>query len=220
RRNIAQLSDLLKKASEESKAELSFKFETAKTIYEQQLQMVKEKTCRIKDRIVSFHQPHIRPMVRGKDGKDVEFGPKLVLSWVDGFACLDKISSDGFNEGNFLKNSLKVYKRNFGQLPDEVIADKIFGNRHNRKLLERIKIKTAFKPLGRKTKESKKEEAYIKKKQKERNKIEGIIGTGKNHYGLDRIMYTIAGGEEIWTRLSLIGMNLTTAAKRLEPQTA
>ena len=43
------------------------------TLYEQQLQMYRERTHTIEDRIVSISQPHVRPMVRGKVGRKVEF---------------------------------------------------------------------------------------------------------------------------------------------------
>jgi transposase, IS5 family len=46
-------------------------------IYRQQQQMYDNKSRRCDDRIVSISQPHIRPIVRGKSGKKVEFGPKL-----------------------------------------------------------------------------------------------------------------------------------------------
>jgi transposase, IS5 family len=37
-----------------------------RTLYDQQLTMVVNKTHTIEDRIVSIHQPHVRPIVRGK----------------------------------------------------------------------------------------------------------------------------------------------------------
>jgi hypothetical protein len=46
----------------------------------------------ISDRIVSLSQPHIRPIVRGKAGKPVEFGAKLSVSCCDGYVFLDRIS--------------------------------------------------------------------------------------------------------------------------------
>ena len=49
-------------------------------IYRQQLQMSEKKEKRIDDRIVSIEQPHIRPIVRGKAGKSVEFGSKISVS--------------------------------------------------------------------------------------------------------------------------------------------
>lgn len=47
------------------------------TLYEQQQQMHKSYTHSIADRIVSIHQPHVRPFVRGKVKDKVEFGAKI-----------------------------------------------------------------------------------------------------------------------------------------------
>ncbi|MGN1095101.1 MAG: IS5 family transposase, partial [Eubacteriales bacterium] len=49
---------------------------TIRTIYEQQKYMYDNHTHTIPDRIVSVSQPFVRPIVRGKAGKPVEFGAK------------------------------------------------------------------------------------------------------------------------------------------------
>ena len=49
---------------------------------------------RVDDRIVSLSQPHVRPIKRGKAGRDTEFGAKLSLSVVGGFSFLDRLSWD------------------------------------------------------------------------------------------------------------------------------
>jgi len=46
-------------------------------LYHQQLQMWSERSHQMEDRIVSIHQPHIRPIVRGKAKARVEFGAKM-----------------------------------------------------------------------------------------------------------------------------------------------
>ena len=57
---------------------------------------------------------------------------------------------------------------------------------------------------------------WAKRKQRQRNgHMEGIIGHAKQHFKLDRVLYRIAGGEEIWTRMGLLSMNLATALKRV-----
>ena len=53
---------------------------------------------RINDRIVSLNQPHVRPIVRGKAGKNTEFGAKLSASCIDGYVFLHRISWDNYNE--------------------------------------------------------------------------------------------------------------------------
>ncbi len=58
----------------------------------QQLWMYQNNKQSIEDRIVSLTQPHIRPIVRGKAGKPVEFGAKFSASCIDGYIFLDRIS--------------------------------------------------------------------------------------------------------------------------------
>lgn len=75
----------------------------ATEVYRQQLWMYENKKNSIDDRIVSLTQPHIRPIVRGKAGKSVEFGAKLSASCRNGYVFLDRISWDNFNESVGLK---------------------------------------------------------------------------------------------------------------------
>jgi hypothetical protein len=78
-------------------------------VYRQQLWMYENKQQRIDDRIVSLSQPHVRPIVRGKAGKSVEFGAKLSVSYVNGYVFLDKLSWNNFN------NNLGVIPRPLGR---------------------------------------------------------------------------------------------------------
>ena len=72
-------------------------------VYEQQLEMYEKNTDRVANRIVSVTQPHVRPIVRGKAGKAVEFGAKISASNVNGFVFLDKLSWDNYNESGDLQ---------------------------------------------------------------------------------------------------------------------
>ncbi|HUU27173.1 MAG TPA: transposase [archaeon] len=178
--------------------------------------MYRQKVNRIDDRIVSLQRPWTRPIVRGKTGpKEVEFGPKASLSYVDGFVFLDHISPDNFSEAHRVPAQLEQYESLFGHKPPYVTADKIYGNRENRKTLKQHEIRDAFEPLGRKARHQNPATEWRKQKQSERNQIEGSLGHAKNHFGLDRIKYYIQNGPEIWVRLGLMGMNLQTAAKRI-----
>jgi len=191
------------------------KIEIIKILLKQQLDMYRRKSHIVKDRIVSYSQPEVRPMVRGKAGKPVEFGPKAELSLVDGYLFLDWLSFDNFNEAKKLEESIKKYEERFEKKPQKIIADGIYGNRDNRNYLKGEQIRAALKPLGRKSKteEYQKEKRWIKKQQRIRNRIEGFIGHAKEHFGLNKIRYKIDGGAEIWVRMSLLMMNLDTALK-------
>ena len=95
-----------------------------------------------------------------------------------------------------------------------MVADQKYGTRDNREKLGGLEIRTSFKPLGRKSKETQKKDPWFKKKQKERNRIEGAFGNGKEHYGLDRVRYVGTEGAEMWVRAGLLGMNLKAALRR------
>jgi len=64
--------------------------------------MFKTRTHSVADRIVSINQPHVRPMPRGKEKVKTEFGAKVEISIVDGFARIETLSFDAFNEGKSL----------------------------------------------------------------------------------------------------------------------
>jgi IS5 family transposase len=218
KRNVKQMQSLLDEARRQGvkiKKKVLDRCEVVRTVLDQQFEMYRQKKNRIDNRIVSLHRPWTRPIVRGKSGdKKVEFGPKATLSYVDGFVFLDHISSDNFAEATRVDAQIEQYKSLFGHKPPYVTADKIYGNRENRKLLKENEIRDAFEPLGRKARKQNPPDRWRKQKQRERNRIEGSFGHAKNHFDLDKIKYYIEGGPEIWVRLGLIGMNLQTAVKK------
>lgn len=92
-----------------------------------------EKTTRqsfaVKDRIVSFSQPWLRPIVRGKAKVKVEFGAKLDLS-IDsnGMARIEKTSFDAYNEASVLVQDVRRFYDRNGRYPERVLAEKIYRN--------------------------------------------------------------------------------------------
>ena len=221
RRNLRQLEDavmMLQERGQEISHVIVEKLKVARTIYHQQLTMYKQNVHTIKDRVVSFHRPYVRPIKRGKEGgKKVEFGPKGALSHVDGFLFLDRLDHDNFSEGipRVVREQIDNYETRFGKKPPSFTADRLYGNRKNRELLQNEEIRSAFKPLGRKGKNRPSTDRWLKQKQKERNRIEGHFGHGKTHYGLDRILYQGVEGAEMWIRAGILGMNLKTAVSRM-----
>jgi len=224
RRNVGQLEALLAGYASELKAHerefLKTRLETVKRIYEQQLELWRTKARSVKGRIVSLHMPHIRPIIRGKAGRDVEFGAKALLSWVDGYCFLDRLAFEAYNEGEHLAVSLEKYKERFGRYPVSSTGDGIFGSRDNREHLKEIKVRGGFKALGRGATVNENRVWYRERQKKRSSRMEGIIGLGKNRFGLDRVRYRIAGGEEMWARLGLMAMNLTTAMRKMEARAA
>lgn len=93
------------------------------TLFAQQKQMYDNHSHSIENRIVSIHQLHVRPIVRGKSHAKVEFGAKIHVSLIDGISFLDELSWEAFNEGSHMMDYVERYKKRFGFYPKEVLAD-------------------------------------------------------------------------------------------------
>lgn len=66
---------------------------------------------KVSDRIVSVDKPHLRPIVRGKETKTVEFGAKVNNIQVDGISFIEHLSFNAFNEGTRLQTSIALQER-------------------------------------------------------------------------------------------------------------
>lgn len=181
-------------------------------LYRQQQEMYDLRTHKIKDRIVSISQPHVRPIVRGKSGKEVEFGAKISASLWNGYAFLDRVSWDAFNESGDLISQVDRYRKRFGCFPEVVIADEIYGTRANRTYLQSNNIRYTFKPLGRPAqKEANQSKVDHKQRKMElglRNHIEGKFGEGKRGYDLDLVKAKLPETSESWIAAIFFVMNL------------
>jgi hypothetical protein len=135
---------------------------------------------------------------------------------VDGFLFLDHFAHEAFAEEAVTARRLEAYVERFEKLPPSFTADQKYGIRDNRELMGELEIRESFRPLGRRAKVVWKEDCWFRKKQKERNRIEGSLDHGKEHYGLDRVRYSVKGDSEIWVRAGILAMNLRTAARRTQ----
>jgi hypothetical protein len=177
------------------------------TVFQQQKEMYDNQTHRVDHRIVSIHQPHVRPIVRGKSQAKVEFGAKIHVSLIDGISFLDEISWDAFNEGSHMMDYIEKYKIRFGYYPKEVLADQIYCTRANRNSLKLLGIKLLAKPLGRPAAVSN----HVRPG--ERNPIEGKFGQAKTAYGLDRIRARLIGTSESMIASIILVLNLVKLAR-------
>ena len=176
------------------------------TLYDQQKQMYDSNTHSVDHRIVSIHQPHVRPIVRGKAQAKVEFGSKIHVSIINGISFLDELSWDAFNEGSHMIDYIEKYRKRFGCYPCEVLADQIYCTRVNRAALKGLGIKLLAKPLGRPSAMS------IHVSPGERNPIEGKFGQAKTGYGLNRIKARLKGTSESWIATIVLVLNLVKLA--------
>ncbi len=208
KRNLRNIHALIAQAGKIPFNKKQYKyFLVIQTLYDQQREMHTKRTHSIDDRIVSIHQPHVRPIVRGKANAKVEFGAKIDVSITNGFAFLEEYSWDAYNEGTTLIAT--VYRKRTGCYPKKVFADKIYCNRANRKRLKELKITLVAKALGRPPKAM--EPSHIRPG--DRNPIEGKIGQAKTAYGLGRVKARLSNTSLSWIATIIMVLNLVKLTK-------
>ena len=195
---------------------LLYRYWVIQHLYDQQRHMYDNKVNRCDERIVSISQPYVRPMVRGKLDKPVEFGAKLSVSLnSDQIAVVDELRWNAFHEGQDLPQQVEDYKARHGYYPEVVLADTIYGSRANRQYLKSKDIRFAGKPLGRPKKVTtenqqaiKQEKAKQREEYRQRIPIEGKFGQGKNGYRLNYIRAKRADTSYAWINSIFLVMNL------------
>jgi len=184
-------------------------------IYLQQQEMYKNNIHSIADRIVNIYQPHVRPIVRGKEKVNVEFGAKLGVSLHHGFARINTFSWDAYNESSDLKKQVEDYKTIHSYYPEAVLTDTIYGTRENRAFLKEHNIRFVGKPLGRpiQTPLTYYQKRKQQKERNQRNHIEGKFGQGKNGYNLNKIRARQQRTSESWVSCIFFVMNIIALVK-------
>ncbi|MMZ55080.1 hypothetical protein D1872_169190 [compost metagenome] len=176
-------------------------------LYRQQQTMYDKRTHSISDRIVSIAQPHVRPIVRGKARANVEFGEKLAISVVNGYAFREHLSWDSYNEGQTLQDAVERYRARFGYYPKAVLADQIYRTRDNLRFCKEG-IRLSGPQLGRPSADQQEKKKIAKTDAAARNAVEGKFGEGKRSYGFGRIRAHLQTTSETVIGLQLLVMNL------------
>lgn len=184
-------------------------------VYRQQLSMYEKKEHSIPDRIVSLKQPHIRPIVRGKAGKSVEFGAKLSASCRNGYVFLDRISWDNFNESGDLKRQVEAFKQFTGFYPESIHVDRIYRTQENRAWCKELGIRMSGVRLGRPPKNlSKSLKKQAQSDERIRNLIEGKFGEAKRRFSLGRVMAKLDNTSETSIAITFLVMNLSALLRQ------
>jgi len=146
RRNLATISSLDEVKLPEKEL---VKLETIRKLYSQQKEMYDNKSHSVPNRIVSLHSPWVRPIVRGKTNAQVEFGAKVAVSMVSGYARIERLAWDPFNETTTLIDTIEKYKEREGYYPERVLADKIYRTRETLAYCKKHGIRMNGPKLGR-----------------------------------------------------------------------
>ena len=196
-----------------TKHELKY-LQVIQEVYRQQREMHSVKTHSTANRIVSIHQPHVRPMVRGKAGANVEFGSKIGVCIHNGLTHLDNLSWDSYNETEDLKTSANNYKKRNGHFPAKINADQIYITRENRTWCKENNIQLNGKPLGRPTEQTKERIKELRQAVGERNCVEGKFGQAKRWYGMGCIHAKLKTTSESMIGAIVVVLNLIRLLKQ------
>jgi hypothetical protein len=185
-----------------------------KRIYVQQYEWFHEKK-KPKNRIVSIDKDYVRPIVRGKENKAVEFGAKVHKFQLDGISFIECISFNAYNEGVRYKETIFKVQRMTKTKLRMVGADAIYATNKNRRFSTKNKITTDFKRKGRAGKEERQREQASKLITKERaSRLEGSFGKDKEHYYLRKIRARTKANEILWIFFGIHTSNALEIGRR------
>jgi len=193
------------------------RLETILKIYEQQHHKAYGPADEpVKNRIVSLSKPYIRPIVRGKETKAVEFGAKVNKLQINGISFIEHFNYEAFNEGTRYQSGIHLQRVLFGKCTHHS-ADAIYATNANRKYATANNIVTNFVPKG-KQKQQDIEAAKIMRAilNKERGtKLEGSFGNEKNHYLLQKINARNEHTEKCWIFFGMLTANASIISQRI-----
>ena len=190
-------------------AEQSKRLSALKEVYRQQSALAQKKE--VKHRIVSIDRPYIRPIVRGKENKRVEFGAKVNNIQIDGISFIEHHSFEAFNEGVRLQDCIEYQQELTGIKVTRVGADTIYANNDNRRYCTENGMTTCFVRKGPKPKDEDADTSTARRiiGTLRSTAMEGSFGNQKQHYGVGRIAARNSRSE---TLLLFFGIHMANAA--------
>ena len=163
---------------------------------------------KVSDRIVNINRHYVRPIIRGKGIKSVEFGAKVNNIQIDDISFIEHLSFKAFNEGIRLKVRC-------------LAADSIYANNANRKFCTKYGISTSFVRKGRAAKDEPLRKVLRSELSKERaTRLEGSFGTQKQHYSLSRIKARNRKTEILWIFFGIHTANAVLMIEKIRNKTA
>jgi len=186
------------------------------SVYDQQHELLYGDRQKVTHRIVSVYKPYLRPIVRGKEVKAVEFGPKIHKIQVDGISFIEHLSYEAFNESTRLKQSVAWHRKRFGKL-SQLGADGIYATNKNRRYCTKWNIATSFTAKGKDGKLTEQKQAMRSALSNVRATVlEGSFGNEKNHYLLNKVKARTQPTEIAWIFFGMLTANASIISKRME----
>jgi IS5 family transposase len=174
-------------------------------------------------RVVSLHEPDARPIKKGRLGKPVEFGSKAqVMDNEDGLILDYDVKTGNPPDAEQLAPAVKRVQARLGRTPEQVAADRGYGEASVDKQLEELGVRTVVIPRkGRpgKARQDLEHSLQFRDLVKWRTGCEGRISHLKRRYGWDRSLVAGRGRTATWCGYGVLTHNLVKVA-RLEAKNA
>jgi len=172
----------------------------------------------VENRIVSIRKDYIRPIVRGKETKRVEFGAKVNILQIDGINFIEHLSFEAFNESTRLQSTIHLLRQLTGKCT-HIAADQIYATNANRSYCSKNGIYTSFTRKGKPGKLEDQRMILQSTLSKHRaTRLEGSFGIEKNHFGLTRIRARTKPSEILWIYFAIHTANAVRISKRIHAQ--
>lgn len=185
-------------------------------VYSQQWQLLHGSQASVPARIVSLHKPYVRPIVRGKEVKPVEFGVKVHKLQVSGISFIEHLSYEAYNEGTRLKQAIAFHQSLFGRC-SQLAADQIYATNENRKYCSGLGIATSFVAKGRLGPLADQQAQLRTVLGSLRSTVlEGSFGNEKNHYLLARVKDRTQPTKIVWVFMGMMTANASIISRRIK----
>ncbi len=169
-------------------------------------------------RLVSLHDPDARPIRKGRLGRPVEFGYKAqIVDNDDGIILDHSVEIGNPPDGPMLVPAIKRVKRRCGRPPDEVTADRGYGQAAiDKALLDDVGV--GYVAIPRPGTPTRKRRTEIDTDQfrelvRWRTGAEGRISALKRQHGWSRSRLTGIDGARTWCGHGILAHNLTKIAR-------
>jgi len=205
------------KAIDKLKEELRQDSQLVDRVIQQGEARLNEQKISAKQKVFSIHEPHTTVIAKGKRRSKYEFGAKVSLSADrNHFIVGHQEYSENIADINSLDAALEDWENTFGDLPDELGADRGY---HTSNLSERAsKIKhLAIQSKGNKPHPDH-NKPHFKRLQRKRNTLEAVIGHLKTDHRMNRCRYKGEVGDTINVGLAVTAWNLRKWARQLRQE--
>ena len=203
------------KLSKSAPAPLKEKFRAQIGLAKELLEQTEKKLAgqrSIRERIVSFFDPHARAIVKGKLDKPVEFGRTMELVQDDsGVIVHYEVHQGNPSDKVHLLSLVRQTKKVLNQSPQELAADRGFYSAQNLLKLRRLKVRRVGIPkIGRLTPSETQHQRtqWFRELQRFRCGIEASISMLKRQFGLGKVLARGSPATAIWTGWAIFAYNL------------